>query len=177
MIFGEKEMKDFNEATDSWICKIKIDQDDKKNCKVRDHCHFTGRYRGAAHRSCNLRYTKHDFTPVLFHNFSGYDSHSFIKNLGFTDGNIDCIPNNEERYISFTKKIQVGTYKKIGNGKYEIKHLHHQIRFIDSFKFMSSSLDKLASNLIKEDLKNLKNIMKEINSISLLEKEFIFTII
>ena len=52
------------------------------------------------------------------------------KNLGFSEGNIDCIPNNEERYISFTKRVQVGSYTKKG----ENKPLHHQIRFIDSFK-------------------------------------------
>ena len=52
----------------------------------------------------------------MFHNLSGYDSHLFIKNLGFSEGNIDCIPNNEERYISFTKRIQVGSYmKKVKN--------------------------------------------------------------
>ena len=59
-----------------------------------------------------LKYRKPNFTPVVFHNLSGYDSHLFIKNLGFSEGNIDCIPNNEERYISFTKRIQVGSYTK-----------------------------------------------------------------
>ena len=49
---------------------------------------------------------------MIFHNLSGYDSHLFIKNLGFTEGNIDCIPNNEEKYISFSKEITVGTYTK-----------------------------------------------------------------
>ena len=81
---------------------------------------------------------KLNFTPVVFHNLSGYDSHLFIKNLGFSEGNIDCIPNNEERYISFTKRIQVGSYT---SKKGETKPLHHQIRFIDSFKFMATSLD------------------------------------
>ena len=71
----------------------------KKNKKVWDHCHFTGRFRGAAHNLCNLWYSKLKFIPVIFHNLSGYDSHLFIKNLGFTEGNIDCIPNNEEKYI------------------------------------------------------------------------------
>ena len=111
MIFGEKEKERFDKETKCWICNKEFD-DDFKNYKVRDHCHFTGRYRGAAHNLCNLKYRKPDFTPVVFHNLSGYDSHLFIKNLGFSEGNIDCIPNNEERYISFTEKIQVGSYKK-----------------------------------------------------------------
>ena len=94
----------------------------KKNEKDKDHCHYTGRFRGAAHNSCNLNYKKPKFIPVVFHNLSGYDSHLFIKNLGFTDGTIDCIPNNEEKYISFTKNTVVGSYtNKEGKDK-PIKH-------------------------------------------------------
>ena len=89
----------------------------------------------------------------MFHNLSGYDSHLFIKNLGFSEGNIDCIPNNEERYISFTKRIQVGIYT---SKKGETKPLHHQIRFIDSFKFMATSLDKLVNDLPKDAFHNIK---------------------
>ena len=89
----------------------------------------------------------------MFHNLAGYDSHLFIKELGFSEGNIDCIPNNEEKYISFTKKIQVGSYT---NKKGEIKPLHHKIRFIDSFKFMSASLDSLVYNLPKDAFNSVK---------------------
>ena len=109
----------------------------------------------------------------MFHNLSGYDSHLFIKNLGFSEGNIDCIPNNEEKYISFTKKIKVGSYtKKVtnkkGETKEEIKPLHHKIRFIDSFKFMAASLDKLVNNLPKDDFNNLKRyyVGDELNLLS-----------
>ena len=91
MIFGEKEKEQFNKATKCWICNGEFEDD----VKVRDHCHFTCRYRGAAHNSCNLKYKKPNFTPVVFHNLSGYDSHLFIKNLGFSEGNIDCIPNKD----------------------------------------------------------------------------------
>ena len=84
---------------------------------------------------------------MAFHNLSGYDSHLFIKELGFSEGNINCIPNNEERYISFTKKIEVGSYM---NKKGETKSLYHKIRFIDSFKFMAASLDSLVNNLPKD---------------------------
>ena len=105
MIFGKEEAERFNEANVCWICKEDLNDD-----KFRDHYHFTGRYRGAAHNKCNLNYKKPKFIPVVFHNLSGYDSHLFIKNLGFTTGNIDCISNNEEKYISFTKHIKVGSY-------------------------------------------------------------------
>ena len=160
IIFGEKEKERYNEETRCWICKGEFDDKDKNKEKVKNHCHYTGRYRGAAHNECNLNYRKPNFTPVVFHNLSGYDSHLFIKNLGFSEGHIDCIPSNEEKYISFSKKIEVKSYmKKVKNeegepvGK-EIK-VYHAIRFIDSFKFMAMSLEKLVNNLPKDDCINL----------------------
>ena len=96
MIFGKKTEKErFDKEIKCWICNGKF-TNDVKNCKVRDHCHFTGRYRGAAHKICNFLYRKPNFTPVVFHNLSGYDNHLFVKNLGCSEGDIDCIPNNEE---------------------------------------------------------------------------------
>ena len=160
IIFGKEEEERYNEETRCWICKGEFDDKDKNKEKVKDHCHYTGRYRGAAHNECNLNYRKPNFTPVVFHNLSGYDSHLFIKNLGFSEGNIDCIPNNEEKYISFSKKIQVKSYtKKVKNeegepAEREIK-VYHTIRFIDSFKFMATSLEKLVNNLPKNDCINL----------------------
>ena len=158
VIFGEKEKERYNEETRCWICKGEFDNKNKE--KVKDHCHYTGRYRGAAHNECNLKYRNPNFTPVVFHNLSGYDSHLFIKNLGFSEGDIDCIPNNEEKYISFSKKIEVRSYtKKVKNEEgepveKEIK-VYHTIRFIDSFKFMATSLEKLVNNLPKDDCINL----------------------
>ena len=165
IIFGKKEKERFDKETKCWICNEEFDDD----IKVRDHCHFTGRYRGAAHNSCNLKYRKPNFTPVVFHNLSGYDSHLFIKNLGFSERNIDYIPNNEERYISFTKRIQVGSYTKKG----ETKPLHHQIRFIDSFKLMAISLDKLVNNLPKDAFNNVKRYYAN-DKLSLLTRKGVY---
>ena len=81
---------------------------------------------------------------MFFHNLSGYDSHLFIKNLGYTPGNIDCIRNNEEKYISFTKEITVGSYI---NKKNDMIPINWKLRFLDNFKFMSTSLDNLVNNL------------------------------
>ena len=81
MMFKIQEKLQYEKETKCWICKGKSDDD--KNYKVRDHCYFTGRYRGAAHNSCNLKYKKPNFTPVVFHNLSGYDSHLFIKKSWF----------------------------------------------------------------------------------------------
>ena len=162
MIFSSNELKQFNDATKCWICNEEFDDtaDEKgyrKNEKVKDHCHYTGRFRGAAHNSCNLKYKKPKFIPVVFHNLSGYDSHLFIKNLGFTDGNIDCIPNNEEKYISFTKNTVTGSYT---NKEGKDKPIKHKIRFIDSFKFMSTSLESLVNNLPDDGFNNLERYYK-----------------
>ena len=164
MIF-EKEEERFNKETKCWICKKEFNNKEikdwiskeefkkLKDYKFRDHCHFTGKYRGAAHNECNLKYRKPNFTPVVFHNLSNYDSHLFIKNLGFSKGNINCIPNNDEKYIGFTKEIQVGSYT---NKEGKNKSLYLAIRFIDSFKFMAASLDSLVNNLPEDALNNVK---------------------
>ena len=91
---------------------------------------------------------------MVFHNLSGYDSHLFIKKLGSPNENIDCIPNNEEKYISFSKNIKVGEYKDRKTG--EVRDKTFKIRFIDSFKFMSSSLETLVNNLPKDAFNNLE---------------------
>ena len=149
MIFNEEDKKQFNKASDCWICGEELGND-----RVRDHCHFTGRYRGPAHNSCNLKFRKPKSISVFFHNLSGYDSHLFIKKLGSPDKkeNIDCIPNNEEKYISFSKTIIAGQYT---NKKGEVKNKTFKIVFKDSLKFMSSSLGALVNNLPKDAFKNL----------------------
>ena len=117
----------------------------KKNYKVRDHCHYTGKYRGAAHNMCNLRYKVPKEIPIVFHNDSTYDYHFIIKELVKEfDGNFECLGENTEKYITFSVPIK----KKIENKNIEIK-------FIDSYKFMSMSLSKLIDNL-SEGLHNNK---------------------
>ena len=121
---------------------------DPRNRKVRDHCHYTGLYRGAAHNNCNLKYLIPDYIPIVFHNLSGYDAHLFIKELGrrFNKNDIGVIAENKEKYINFNVKI----YVKLAGVKYKDGtqvHKNIQLRFIDSCRFMASSLDKLASNL------------------------------
>ena len=149
MVFTEEDEKQFNKASDCWICGEELGND-----RVWDHCHYTGRYRGPAHNSCNLKYRKPESVSVFFHNLSGYDSHLFIKKLGSPDKKeiLDCIPNNEEKYISFSKTIKTGQYT---NKKGEVKDKTFKIVFKDSLKFMSSSLEQLVKNQPKDGLKNL----------------------
>ena len=149
MIFTDEDVIQFIKASDCWICGGKLEND-----RVRDHCHYTGKYRGAAHNSCNLKYRKSKKISVFFHNLAGYDSHLFIKKLGSPNEkeNINCIAKNSEQYISFSKNVVVGQYT---NQKGEIKDKTFEIVFKDSFKFMSSSLEALVNNLPKDAFKNL----------------------
>ncbi|XP_042912167.1 uncharacterized protein [Parasteatoda tepidariorum] len=115
----------------------------ESNYKVKDHCHLTQRFRGPSRNECNLKATVPDFIPIIFHNLSGYDSHLFVSELGSDDGDISIIPENTEKYISISEKTQ---------GKITL-------RFLDSFRFMSSSLDSLVKNLAEtpDKFKHIKS--------------------
>ena len=117
LMMTEDDKIDFDNATQCWIYQKDFTEKDKK---VRDHCHFTGKYRGAAHQKCNALFRKPKCVPVKFHHLSGYDAHLFVKNLNtMGEGNIDCIPNTEEKYISFSKCI----YDDENKFKYKIRFI------------------------------------------------------
>ena len=114
-----------------WICNEKLD-----NKKVRDHCHITGKYRGAAHSQCNLKLKIPRKLPIIFHNLEGYDGHIIFKELNnFNNIDIQVIPKTSERYMSII--------------------INRNIIFLDSLQFCKEKLDKLASNLNNEDFKHL----------------------
>ena len=99
--------------------------------KVRDHCHITGKYRGATHYSCNINLKIPKKVLVIFHNLKGYGSHLIFKKLSkFNNLKISVIPNGFEKYMSFT--------------------LNKNLIFIDTMLFMNSSLDKLVKTLSDE---------------------------
>ena len=155
----------FNKEKFCHICKMELEND-----KVRDHCHFTGKYRGAAHNSCNLQCRKPMILPVIFHNLQGYDAHLFIKQLACLPGELNCIPSTEEKYISFSKKIKVDEYRSRRNG--ENIPLYFEIRFIDSFKFLQTSLANLVSNLQPDDFHNTKQVFKK--NVNLLTRKGVY---
>ncbi len=97
---------------------------------VRDHCHYTGRYLGAAHNECNLLRRTQTQIPVYFHNFTGYDSHFIIQALQKCDTSfirkLDGLASNSERFRTLT----------INN-----------LLFCDSMSFMNSSIDRLVETL------------------------------
>ena len=160
----------FDKAEICHICKKELLTD-----KVRDHCHFTGQYRGAAHNSCNLQCRKPMILPVIFHNLQGYDAHLFIKQLACLPGELNCIPSTEEKYISFSKKIKVDEYKSRRTG--ETISLYFEIRFIDSFKFLQTSLANLVGNLQPDDFHNTKEIFREPKALNLLTRKGIILMI
>ena len=124
---SQEEEVQFQLAEECWLCENPLD-----NTKVRDHDHLTGKYRGAAHNICNIncKQRSSSFIPIFFHNFSGYDCHLILEEL-LTEAynqnyNPTIIPKSLENYVS----VQVGC-----------------LRFLDSYRFLSSSLDKLVKSL------------------------------
>ena len=139
----KEDEEDFQEANECYICNKEYTNED---IKVRDHCHIIGKYRGSAHQECNLKLRVNPEEikiPVILHNLRGYDSHFIMQEIGEivkkhtyinnkgkeTQMNINAIPNNMEKHMAFM----------LGN----------HLVFLDSFQFMSSSLDKLVKNITK----------------------------
>ena len=145
----KKEEENHNNQNVCYICKKEFDTNDKKNHKVREHCHYTRKYRGAAHNMCNLRYKVPKEIPIVFHNGSTYGYHFIIKELVKEfDGNFECLGENTEKYITFSVPLEKKTENKNTEKTYKIK-------FIDSYRFMSMPLSKLIDNL-SEGLHNNK---------------------
>ncbi|XP_069364145.1 uncharacterized protein [Maniola hyperantus] len=136
-----------------------LTKDDEINIANSNNCHIcesslngesvldfdwhTGNLRGVAHESCAEKYRAPRHIPVILHNLSNYDAHFIVHSLNFTEGEIELIPQNKERYISFSKILNVNNQQI-------------SLRFIDSFKFLPCSLDQLAKNLNDNQFKSLK---------------------
>ena len=121
----------YQNSQDCWICNEKLDKN-----KVRDHCHITGKYRGAAHSQCNLKLKIPKKLPIIFHNLEGYDGHIIFKELNnFDNIDIQVIPKTSEKYMSII--------------------VNRNIVFLDSNQFYKGKLDNHASHLNNEDFKHL----------------------
>ena len=88
LIISEEEEKQFQSSNTCWICEKRIDGDDEK---VRDHCHITAKFRGAAYWSCNTNLQLTKKVPIIFHNLRGYDSHIILCEPNKFDVKIDVI--------------------------------------------------------------------------------------
>lgn len=139
-----------------WLCEgteFSYSSEDLK--PVIDHCHATGRILGLAHSICNSKRINNQFVPIYFHNLSKYDAHFLVDSLKYfgEEGQINIIPKTDENYIAFSKD-----YTPAGR-KRAIK-----LQFLDSYRMLPSSLDELASNLLKsngiESFKNFRKYLK-----------------
>ena len=108
---------------------------DNEDENVRDHCHITGKFRGAAHWDCNINFQLTKKILVIFHNLKGYHSHLIFSELHKFNLKVDVIPNGLEKYMAL--------------------FLGRDLVFIDSMQFMNSSLDKLVKSLVDKDFKYL----------------------
>ena len=143
----EQKIIDFNNAKECFICNKEFTDTDKK---CRDHDHYTIKYRGPAHNSCNLMYKVPKSIPIVFHNGSRYDFHLILNPLAkHFDGPFSCLGENTEKYITFS----TFKFKKTSNAK---KCITYQMKFIDSFRHMGQLLSNLVDNFAKPG-KNLIN--------------------
>ena len=130
LVMTKEDNENFKNST-----KCCIWDNDYIDVKVRDHFHITGKYRGSAHRDCKINLKLNHKIPVIFHNLKNYDSHLIMQELGKFNLKISVISNGLEKYMSFT--------------------INNKLSFIDSFQFLSSSLDSLVKNLGNDDFKYL----------------------
>ena len=138
---------DYNYTKRCYYCNDLLFKD-----KVKDHDHLNGKYRGAAHENCNLQAKRVNFVPIFFHNLSGYDTHLFIKQLsGKLAAYNDAIEKynviNDENEKAYDFKMLAKTSENY------ISYQFGCLRFLDSYRFLISSLDNLAKSLIDEDFK------------------------
>ncbi|XP_070154034.1 uncharacterized protein [Polyergus mexicanus] len=148
------EWERFVNATRCSVCERPFESGD---ARVRDHCHLTGRYRGPAHSNCNLNYKDTYVIPVFFHNLSGYDAHFIIKDVtNAFPGSVEVLPITKETYISFTKNVEDAWDEKWFGRRLKL-------RFVDSFKFLSASLEKLASYLDKSELRIVRSEFSDLS--------------
>ena len=137
----EKDEEDYKNNNSCRFCEKNIESD-----KVKDHCHLIGKYRRPAHNTCNFNVTQKqsNFIPFIFHNFSNYDCHIVFKKMVDKKKDkvdFEMIPKTNEEYISVT---------------------YGCIRFIDSYRFLSSGLDSLVKTLVDNSRKTLEDFEEEI---------------
>ena len=136
-------------SDDCWLCgeqfgvSTEISND---KSKVLDHCHYTGEFLGWAHSRCNLKKRALDFTTVVAQNLSNYDLHHLCLQLHECNpsNQIRGIPTTDEKYISLCLRVHITDYINESGWKVGV---YEEMRFIDSFRFMGVSLEKLVSLL------------------------------
>ena len=153
LVMTKENNEDFENSTKCQICiycmflHLYIDGD----VKVRDHIHITGKYRGFAQRDRNINVKLNHKILVVFQNLNNYDSHLIMQELGKFNLKINIIPNGLEKYMSFS--------------------INNKFIFIDSFQFLSFSLESVIKNLDKDYFKYLSQEFDN-NVLDLLKQKF-----
>ena len=147
-----KEQKEsYENAKICYICRGKFKNKylkDKKYYKIRDHCHYAGEYKGAAHSICNLKFSVPKKIPIVFHNGSNYDYHFIIKELAEEfKKQFTCLGENTEKYVTFTVPIEKEVTRIDKTGEEITKNISYILQFIDSARFTASSLSNLVNNV------------------------------
>ena len=140
----DEENRKYERSIKCHICSPKFihDKENEKPrtyCKVRDHCHYTGKYRGSAHSICNLKYKVPKEIPAVFHNGSKYDYHFIISELAIGIDGIEYLGEDAEKYITF--KVPLEKENK------DSKFMTYKLKFIDSFRLMNRWLSDFVDNL------------------------------
>ena len=114
-----------DETENCWICEEAFAT---KDVKILDHCHFSGKFLGYAHTLCNLQRQRTKFSPIFAHNLANYDIHHVIRALksGSENNTISVIPINEEKYVSLSLNVWLGSYT---TNKGHVRHKYEEMRF------------------------------------------------
>ena len=154
----KEQKRDFDYAKVCYMCEKVFTEDNKKVC---EHNHFNGKYRGAACHSCNIKEGKNiRKIPIFFHNGSNYDFHFLIKELIKYEGNgkkVNVLAKTGEEYISIT-------YESYG----------YKLVFLDSYRFLSNSLEKIIEGIPKEELKITKEHFKDEKQFELISQKGVY---
>ena len=147
-LLTKKQHGSYENAKICYICTEKFENEYLKDKKVRDHCQYTGKYRGSAHSICNFKNSVPEKIPIVFHNGSNYDYHFIIIVLAEEfKKQFTCLGESTEKYITFTVPIEKGVTRIDKNGEEITKNISYILQVIDSARFMASSLSNLANNL------------------------------
>uniref|UniRef100_A0A6P7GY74 Uncharacterized protein LOC114344439 n=1 Tax=Diabrotica virgifera virgifera TaxID=50390 RepID=A0A6P7GY74_DIAVI len=136
-----------------------------RSAHIRDHDHISARYRGPAHVSCNLNFKVPTFIPIFLHNLSNYDSHLFIKELTTKSEHVSAIAQTKEKYVTFSKSVLVDRART---------NVYLKLRFVDSYRFLSKSLDKLSETLLSTQCNEIRKFFPDETAFKLMRRKGVF---
>ena len=150
-LLTKEQQESYQNAKICYICKEKFEDKyakDRKYCKVRDHCHYTCKYRSAADSICNVKSIVSKKIYIVFHKGSNFDHHFIIKELAEEfEIQFTCLGENTKKWITFSVPIEKEVTRIDKNGNEITKTIPYRLQFIESTKFMASSLSNFVNNL------------------------------